>query len=376
VKLLHIIETLEPGGAQRRLINDLKKIDKVNFKHSVCYLFGSGQLKREIEDLDISVFSLNLKGPKDFFGAFWQLFDLVKQRCPDVIHTQLFWADFYGRLVGRFCGVKFLVSTVQSAVYEPDNFYLYSFKRKIIDRTLDRYFTTRFVAVSEFAKKSMVKRLGIKQEKITVIPNSIDVCNFVPCENGEREKIKKELDLLGKDIVLLTVGRLNPAKGHHFLIEAIWKLKQSFPDLILLVAGDGPIKEDLILLKNNLGLNEHIRFLGERQDIRKLLIASDIFVLPTLSEGLPVSLLEAMAMQKICLASRIEAVEEIIDEEINGFLFEPGNSNDLAKVLFHLLSLGNKISHIAKRARENVLQRYESLKVAQKLENLYKEIIS
>jgi len=375
VRLLHIIESLEQGGAQRRLINDLKKIDRTNFEHSVCYLFGQGELRKEIEDLGISVLPLNLKSPKNLFKAFSQLTRLIKQSRPDIIHTQLFWADFYGRLAGRFCGIKFLICTVQSAVYEPENSYLYSFKRKLVDRTLSKYFTTRFVAVSEYVKESIVRRLGIKHEKISVIPNSIDTSNFVPGENEEKEKIEKELSLHKKDTILLTIGRLNPAKGHYFLIEAIYKLKESFPSLILLVAGDGPSKEELITLKNRLGLKEQVRFLGERPDIKNLLNASDVFVLPTLSEGLPVSLLEAMAMQKICLASKIEPIKEIIEDGANGFLFEPGNSEDLARVLSHTLKIQNGTSQIAKRARENTLQKFEALKAAQALERFYREII-
>lgn len=373
IRVLHLIEGLSKGGAERRLINDLTFLDKKTFDHCVCTVFNRMDLKEEIAKLRFTIHNLKAKRALDPL-AFMRLIKLVRDNHFDIIHTQLFWADFYGRLAGKLCRTKFLISTSQSAVYEPDNSYLYSFKREIVDRILGRYFTTRFVAVSDYVKESMVRRLGIKQEKISVIPNSIDMSSYVPGENEDKEKIEKELSLHKKDIILLTIGRLNPAKGHHFLIEAMDKLKEAFPNLILLVAGDGPSKEELVTLKNRLGLKEQVRFLGERPDIKNLLTASDVFVLPTLSEGLPVSLLEAMAMQKICLASKIKPIKEIIEDGANGFLFEPGNSEDLAQILSHILKMQNGTSQIAKRARENVLQKFDALKTAQALERFYIEL--
>lgn len=370
IRVLHLIESLSRGGAERRLINDLTFLDNNVFGHSVCTIFDRTDLKEEIAKLGIPIHGLRAKRGIDPL-ALLRLMKLVKDNRFDIIHTQLFWADLYGRLIKCFTRRVSLVTTVQSSVYEPSNPYLYARKRKLVDSVMGRLFTDRFIAVSQFVKKSIIRRLAINEDKIEIIHNTVDLQKFEP---EEKTDLKNRLGLKEKQIVLLTVGRLNPPKGHTFLIRALDQIKETLPDFILLVVGDGPFRNQLQQLSRSLGLEERIRFLGERNDVKELLLISDIFILPTLSEGLSVSLLEAMLTRRLCLASDIEPNKEIIEDGKDGLLFKPHDSQSLAKALLRAIRLPDKGASLAYAGYLKVINSFSAKEAALQLKQIYSEL--
>lgn len=349
------------------MINDLTFLDNNVFRHGVCTVFDRTDLKEEITRLGISIHNLKAKRGIDPL-AFARLIKFVKESRFDIIHTQLFWADLYGRLIKFFMPRVFLVTTVQSSVYEPGNPYLYARKRKLVDSVLGRLFTDRFIAVSRFVKKSIIQRLAINGEKIEIIHNTVNLQKSYP---EEKTNLKNRLALIEKQIVLLTVGRLNPPKGHTFLIQALGLIKETFPDFVLLVVGDGPSRDQLQQLSRSLDLEERIRFLGERNDVKELLSISDIFILPTLSEGLSVSLLEAMFMHRLCLVSDIEPNKEIIDDGKDGLLFKTGDSQSLAETLLKAIRLPDKGASLTQAGYKKVTSRFSAKEAAFHLKQIY-----
>ena len=376
IRVLHIIESLSLGGAERRLINDLKFIDKSKFENAVCTLFNRTPLEEEIRALHIPVFKPELRDFKDVLG-FYRLIALIKSFRPHIVHTQLFWADVLGRITAWISGVPIIVTTVQSSVYEPDAGYLFSRKRQCIDLITGHFFNRRYIAVSESVKNSISRRLGVKAEKIEVIYNSIDFNDFKKNDaKQESARLKNELGVTAAEIVLVTVGRLNPPKGHQFLFKALALIKPYIPSFKLFVIGDGPIRKELEAHVTTVGLRKEIIFLGQRNDVKELLALSDIFVFPTLSEGMPISLLEAMALAVPCIASSIEPIREVITDSQTGYLFQPADSHDLASAIRRVCESTQLRKKVGLRGAEFVKSKFDAVKGAVQLGRLYENILN
>ena len=359
MNILHLIDSLDIGGAQIRLINDLRFINKTKFNNVVCSLNGKGKLSDEITSLGIK--------------SLFKLVKIIRQNRVDVIHTQLFFSDIYGRLFGKILKVPFIVTTVQSSVYEPDAGYLYSLKRKLVDRYSGIFCNRKFIAVSDFVKDSISKHLKIRKERIEVIPNYVD---FVQVNKIDREKLTRlmdELCLEPKEIALITVGRLNPAKGIEYLLKAFSDLCKKYDNLRLIIVGDGFLKENLERQSSMYKISNKVMFLGERDDVKELICLSDIFIFPSLSEGMPVSLLEAMAIEKPCIASDIGPHREIINNNENGMLVRVKNAEDIVEAVKILIEKPKKARELAQNGRDFVEREFNIQNVKQ-LERLYESL--
>lgn len=370
ITVLHLIECLTIGGAERRLYNDLKYLDKERFRNIVCYMSGKGEFSNEFLELDARPYFLNASGLFDIRG-FVRLMQIAKTNCVDIIHSQLFMADIYGRLVGKICGIPAIISTVQSSAHEPQNSYLYSTKRRLVDGITGRLYTTQFIAVSEFVKQSLINRLGIDEKKITVIPNYVDVDAFCQVSQDGVRDLRSKLGLKDVHCVLIIVGRLDPPKGHSVVIEALHRVCLKKKPVKLLILGDGPYRTHLENICSTLGLNDHVLFLGVRKDVKELLHLSDIFVFPTFSEGMSVALLEAMAVGLPCIASDIGPNREAITHQKTGLLFTPGKTDELESCILSLMHDHKKCRRLGMAARESVQLKFAPQQNVSSLEELY-----
>jgi glycosyltransferase involved in cell wall biosynthesis len=370
MNILHLIENLDRGGAQIRLINDLKFTDRKCFHHVVCALDGAGSWSYKITSLGIPVYILD-----GFYSVrtIYKLLKIIRQHNIDVIHTQLFFADLYGRIVGWLSRVNSIVSTVQASVYEPDTVFLYSRKRRLIDKYTARM-NKRFVAVSNFVKSSVHNRLHIRSQKIDVIPNYVDIDELNKKDPVILEQLSRECSLKPGEVILITVGRLNPAKGIGYLLEALSSLISRYQHIKLLIVGDGPSRVSLETLAKEYDIQKHVRFLGERDDIKELLHLSNIFILPTLSEGMSLSLLEAMAVGLPCIASDIEPLREVIIHGRNGLLVGVKNSGNIRDAIQSLVIDIEKAKQMGQNAKDFLKQNFDPFKQAQRLEHLYKSL--
>jgi len=231
-----------------------------------------------------------------------------------------------------------------------------------------------FVAVSAFVKDSAVRNLRLPDVKITVIPNSVDAEAFQEPDPKVIARKRAEFGILPEDKVLVTVGRLDPAKGHRYLLESLPDVRRFFPKVKLLIVGDGPSRSSLEELGRQTGNGGNVLFSGIRQDVREILSLCDIFVFPTLSEGLPVALLEAMVLKRPCVASRIPPVEEVIQEGVSGFLVPPRSPASLAETIVRLLLNPRQREEVGIRAWETVRERFSARKSTQALQVLYETL--
>lgn len=372
--VLHLIDSLGLGGAQQRLINDLKYLNGV-FDHRVYTLFPENEgFEEKLQQLKIPTFCLGLRSPTDLLLGVHRLAQVLRRdRTIGLIHSQLFFADIVGRVAGWLCGCP-VITTAQSAVYEPDSGLNSSWRRWLDQWTGRRVY--HFVAVSEFVKQSLHSRLRIPLDKISVIPNSIDVQLVMP-DSSRRKSMRKQLELREEGFVWVTVGRLNPQKGYRYLLEGMAQVLCRFPMTRLLIVGEGPDRTSLERLSQALGFNNKVvQFLGERKDVVALLDASDGFVFPSLSEGLPIALLEAMAMGKPCVASSIGPHEELIEHGGSGLLVSPQDPMSLAKAMCEIQGNAAWRKVLGERARKRAAERFNATSWARDLGRLYADLIA
>jgi glycosyltransferase involved in cell wall biosynthesis len=240
----------------------------------------------------------------------------------------------------------------------------------MLDSLWIRFFD-RIVAVSDEVKKDMV-RYRIPEEKIRVIDNGISLERF---DNPvETTKMKTQLGFEEKTRVIGTVGSLVIEKGHIYLLEAARQMLQGVKDLKFLIIGDGPLRKALEEKSEALGIKEDVVFMGQREDVPELLTAMDIFVLPSIKEGLPVVLLEAMAARRPVVATRVGAIPRVIGSKDTGILVEPKDISGLRDVLEGLIEDPKRRNLLARRGFDRVSTEFSSDEMCKHYLELYKEI--
>ena len=242
-----------------------------------------------------------------------------------------------------------------------------------LEKILNRW-TDILVCVSEADKNLVLKYKTNTSEKIKIIKNKIDIEKFQATKELE-EKTKKELGL-EDNFVLCTIGRLHLQKDFSTVLRALNLIEFKMRNPKLLIVGDGPLRDSLERETKGLGIEKYVNFLGFREDIPILINLSDIIILSTKWEGLPLTPLEAGASRKPIIASNIEGVKETIIDDKTGFLFNPGSAEDLAE---KILTLYNQ-EELRKKTGENafrfVSENFSKERMIQEYENLYKEILN
>lgn len=377
IRVLHILEGLGSGGVEKRLLYDLQKMNKDAFQNYIAYLYEIDGLTQEFEKLGILIYPLRMKSIYNFPKALLSLLSIIKKNQIQIIHTQLFGANIYGRICGKLAGVDAILSTFQCTDYEPDDTSLYSFKRKIIEKITGKLCNDAFIAVSNAVLNSTQKRLGFNN--ITVIPNSLNLEYYdnLFFDDFSISRLRQELGIDTDEKILLNIGRLSIQKGQVSLIRAMpWVLSRSKRKVKLIIVGDGPLLNELKEESCRLKINNHVLFLGNRNDVASIIILSDIFIMPSLSEGLSMALLEAMYLKKICLVSRIRPMLELVEDGKTGFLINHQDPEDIALKVLNILDSEEDFIELRENAKNVVAQRYNTAINIKSLESLYRRLIN
>jgi len=240
---------------------------------------------------------------------------------------------------------------------------------------LNRIFD-RVVAVSKEVTQELAEN-NFPYDRIHVIPNGVDTEHFKPITSiHQRSLIRKKLAIQDCPTFCFT-GRLSEQKQLDLLLRAVAKLVKNNLRFQVLLVGDGPRRKELQTMANDLGIFDFVTFFGERNDIDNILMASDVFVLTSRSEGLSNSLLEAMSCGLTPIASEgVSGVSSLIQNGVNGLTINPGYTSEFASVMHKLLKMPNLCLEYGRNARETVLKTYSIKSVADKYINLYKEMLS
>lgn len=226
----------------------------------------------------------------------------------------------------------------------------------------------RCVAVSSQVREELLAH-GFREAAVLTIPNGVDTTRFRPAE--ARAALRECLSLRGRTVVF--VGRLVPEKGLDCLLRA-WSSLELAPADVLLLAGDGPERPALHNLARQLGIAGRVRFLGKADEPERILQASDLFVLPSLTEGMPNSLLEAMATGLPCIATRVGGTPDLIAHGQNGVLVPPGDPKAVAEAMAHLLEYPREAAGLGLEARRTVEAAYSIDRIVDRYAALYREL--
>lgn len=351
IKVCHVIGKLAFGGAERLLLDICRKIDKDKFQLSIVVLKRDNPLIEQFEDAGVEVKCIEKKGKYDF-SLTRRLAEFFKQLKPDIVHTHLFLADFWAGRAARLAGVKRIVSTKHDILSE-------DLIRDYLGRKA-RLKCDKVVAISKATREYLVETEKISCDRIEVIYNGIDINKFY-CE--------KQAILEKEGLVIGTVGRLVGEKGQKHLIRACRFIKNH--DWRLIVVGEGPLKKELNDLAISLGIADQVRFDGVLEDVRPVLEEMDIFVLPSISEGLSLVILEAAAAGKVVVATKVGGVPEIIKDKENGLLFKPKNIEQLVGHLNWIDEHREEARKMAINLQRRVAQEFDINKTIKEYEKLY-----
>ncbi len=368
IKVLQLITELDIGGAERVLLSFIRKLDKDKHDVMVAYLKGEGKLAGDFRNAGFKVFNLQMRNRVDL-GALIRLYRLLRQENIRIIHTHLIQADICGFVAGKIAGVPVIISTK----HNPDKFR----KRFSICVWLDGIFSNhsdRVIAVSYAVKDFLIKWEKISKDRFTVIHNGVDLREFnvdtdIPAK-------KRELGISLSSQVIGSVGRLDHQKGHMFFLKAIPKILEDVPDVKFVFVGDGPLRNKLEETSRELKVNQNIIFTGVRHDIPEILSIMDVFVLPSIFEGFGIVLLEAMAMGKPIVASRVGGIPEIVNDGLTGVLVEPANPSAIASSVVKLLKKTVEAKRIGNAGRAEVERKFTADAMARKIEGVYDEILT
>ncbi|HEX7090795.1 MAG TPA: glycosyltransferase family 4 protein [Longimicrobiales bacterium] len=347
-----LLESDGPGGAEMMVLQLAEELRRRG--HSICFIGpanGCGWLGGEFRKAGFDTESFSLRRPLDL-GCLRDLVRIFRQRSIEVAHCHEFTMAVYGTAAARVTRIGSVV-TMHGGKHA-----LGARRRRMALRWAFRH-SGGVVAVSEASRAELLATLGEPRGGIHVVRNGI---RFVPGAHGDG--VRRELGATHDESVIVAVGNLYPVKGHLVLLKALAVLRELHPELKWRLAiagtdgfggtagGEGPA---LRRFAEEHGLSDRLHLLGFRTDVPDLLAAADIFAMPSLSEGLPMAMLEAMFAGKAIVASAVGGIPEVITHEEEGLLVPPGDPDGLATALARLLrdeALRRAIGNEARRRAE------------------------
>jgi len=362
-----LVPKLRMGGAEAQVLSQLEHLDPSRFTAAlVCLNAGDGAMeeraRRSVESIDIIGFRW-----RRFPISFAKLAACLRRGRFDVVHCHLPLADALGRIAGWLSGVPVRVTT------EHGKFLGKRRCRLVLERMLVPITDAR-ICVSRDILEIRRMREGTPAAKLLYIPNGVDTVRFRTPSRG-RAAVMAELGWDAARPLVLAVGRLEPEKNYELLIRAIGRVRSNRPDVACLLVGDGSRRDGLARLVTSLGLGEAVKLAGARGDIPDLLAAADVFVISSLKEGLPVSLLEAMAAGKAIVATAVGGVPEALRDGENGALVESGDEEGMARAVAALLGDDALRVRFGRAAAADAESTYAIEKVVGKIEALYIDLV-
>lgn len=305
--------------------------------------------------------------------SLYKLTRFFKDERIDLVHTNGARMNFYGRLAAHWAGAQHICSTVHNSLYD---YPIGKLKLAVYVKTdvwTARY-AQRIITVAEALARDLRDKYGIPAEKILTIHNGIDLSELEPTRS--REAVRDDLGIPPDSPLVGAIGRMTHQKGFTYLLQALPALIERVPKTQCLLVGDGPLRGELEREAVQLGLLDRCIFTGLRTDIPDLLTAIDVFVLPSLSEGFPMVLLEAMGMRQPVVATAVSGNPELIEHGRTGLLVSSADPPGLATAMTWLLEHPHEAETIGQAAQSIVEQQFTVTKMVEKTEEVYRSMWS
>jgi glycosyltransferase involved in cell wall biosynthesis len=362
LRILQLVSSLTVGGAEQVVLSLAERVDRRRFETHVCSLSVIGQngLQPQFEQLDLPLLTLNARRLYDL-PTIRQVRRYVQEQQIDLIHTHLLNADIIGRFIGHSLGIP-VISTLQNI---PDNHARQRADRYWLERLTARYLATHLVTVSRQLQAMYMRQWHIPESRLSVIYNTVRMEPFLAVPTG----VPEERPYPGP--IITNVARLNPQKAQHLLLEAAQIVLHQFPQAHFLIVGKGHLEQELKQRAQALGLERHVTFTGVRHDIPAILAESDIFVLSSQWEGLPLSAVEAMAAARPVVVTNVGGNTELVEHGRSGLVVPPNNIEALADGLLTMLQDRSTRITLGAAARQRVQHLFSTDRFIQQYESLY-----
>ena len=366
-RVLHVIDSLHLGGAQEVVMNLATCGDRSRFSHEVATMHGRGVYWDRISALGVKLHSLS---PHKFIPWYVPCLTALLARGKfDVLHCHLIASNIVAKPLGALCRMPVIINHDHTN----DSYRAQQRVRLALD-TLSNRFASHIITVSESCRQFLLTREGIPEKKLTLVQNAIDLSRYSP-DCGSREASRLALGLPAGVPIVAGVGRLNPQKNFFLFVEIAKAVRRRVPDAHFILAGEGPEEAMLRQLVQGAGMNDHITFSGYVADTRKVYLAADVLLMPSLFEGLPMTLLEAMAMRMPVVASALDGIAEVITDGQDGFLVPDLDAALFAERVARLLEDPASARAAGEAAALTVAERFSVERMTSQVEAIYDKFL-
>jgi sugar transferase (PEP-CTERM/EpsH1 system associated) len=374
IRILHILHSLQVGGLENGVINLINNLDPDRFEHTLCCITTSGLMADRIVH-PVEIIALGKGGGGDYLLPF-KLARVITRIKPNIVHTRN-WGTIDGVVAARLAGVHRVVHGEHGReAADPTG----TNRRRLLMRKFLHPLVSGFVTVSADLKQWLVNNVGVPEEKVVQIINGVDTDRFMPV--ADKASAKTAMGLPPDSFVMGTVGRLDPVKNQQTLIRAFAGLitnktneTRKTNKTKLLIVGSGPEESNLRKLTHDLGIVDRISFMGERKDIPELLRAMDLFVLPSMAEGISNTILEAMASGLPVVATNVGGNVELVVDGETGAIFGSGDYVHLSALLSEYATAPKIMAAQGRSARKRVEERFSLSRMMREYERLYQSVM-
>ncbi|HKP81861.1 MAG TPA: glycosyltransferase family 4 protein [Pyrinomonadaceae bacterium] len=380
--VVHLIEDLGPGGAERLLYTNLKHFDPERIRSTVITVYSRANRWLEpITALGVPVVSLNCGTTRDIPKGIRTLRAWLRTNRVDLIHSHLWAANIIGRIAGRLTSTP-VISSVHNPDHEPqawaDGADVSLIKRRLV-RALDRWTAhagnDRLIAVSEYVRQSACRDLRFSADSVELVYNPFDVDLMdTPVGRNRAELFRLPADSL----ILLNVARVAPQKGLLYALRALPAILRQYQQVHLISVGstsDARWTAELKREAEALGVADHFHLLGSQPNVVDFLRACDIFVFPSLYEGLGIALIEAMAAGCVCVATNTGPIPEVVQDGKDGVLVPAADAEALARAICDLLGDPARRSQLGTAAKQTAFSKFQPKEQAERLTRVYESVI-
>lgn len=361
MKILFIANHLNVGGITSYLYTLSCGLKQKG--HSVYVASSGGELVEKfiaagIEHIRVPLSTKKEVSPKIIL-SFLKLKKEAKKINIDLIHSHSRTTQVLGNLLSRALAV-------------PHIFTCHGFFKPKLSRRLFPCWGEGVIAISSEVKEHLIGDFKLDEKKISVINNGIDTKNFG--DFSKRDSVRKDLGINDAPLIGI-IARLSDVKGHLYLIRAMPLVIKNFPDALLLIVGEGKMKDALTAEVVKLDIKENVLFVPEARGTEDVLAAMDVFVMPSLQEGLGLALMEAMAQGLAVVGSKVGGIKTLIQHEVNGLLVEPADSEGLAQAINRLLKDSQLRRNLGVSARKFIIDNFSQEKMVDTTERLYQQFL-
>lgn len=357
MNILHIVNSLDCGGLENFTIELSKELKLKGDVPFICCLDKMGNLAPNAIESGISVTNFQIKKGFDL-QCLWSLRKFIIANKIDVVHTHNKKPLIYGTIAAKLANVKCIIHTRHGQAADLVPWYIWKLNSKV-------------VTISEDAKTCLISTNKIAETEVDVIENGIPLDKFDSIPAEVSQELKSEIGLLAENQVVGIVARLAIEKDHKTLIQAFVEVLKVNNSAVLIIVGDGPLSENLKELTRMLAIEKSVLFLGFRQNIAELISIFDVFVLSSTSEGMSLTLLEAMASKKPIVATNVGGNPEVVQDKVTGFIVPPQNPTKMANAINSLLKDKGQASEFGLNGYQRIKSKYSLISMTAKYKKLY-----